>query len=41
MCRSFLTPDRWSKKLGNIGNWNNFNKYVEHANFSRLAYSNN
>ena len=41
MCRSFLTPDRWSKKLGNIGNWNNFDKYVGHANFSRLTYSNN
>ena len=40
-CRSFLTPDRWSKKLGNIGNWNNFDKYVGNANFSRLTYSNN
>ena len=36
MCRSFLTPDRWSKKLGNVGNWNNFDKYLGNANFSRF-----
>lgn len=35
-CRSFLTPDRWSEKYGNISNSNTFDEYKGHIYYSRF-----
>lgn len=35
-CRSFLTPDRWSEKYGNLGNAKNFEQHKGHVYHSRF-----
>lgn len=36
-CRSFLTPDRWSEKYGNLSNSNTFDEYKGHIFYGRLT----
>lgn len=35
-CRSFLTPDRWSEKYGNLSNSNTFDEYKGHVFYGRF-----